>query len=126
VLRDRAQRVVVDLAAGEDRDLLVEQVHELPHDPALRLAAQAEQDEVLPGEQRVHDLRHDRVLVADMPGKSTSPAASRRSRFERSSSFTAALVARGFELREGGGALLGHRYVSLVRLPGGVRVMFRP
>jgi hypothetical protein len=63
------QRVVVHLAAGEDGDLVVQQVHELPHDPALRLAAQAEQDEVLAGEQRVDDARHDGVLVADDAGE---------------------------------------------------------
>src|SRR5207237_10523872 len=62
--RDRGERVVVHLAPGEDRDLLVEQRDELAQDAALRLAPQTEQDEVVARQERVHELRDDRVLVA--------------------------------------------------------------
>ena len=72
---DRAERIVVDLAARNDRDLGVEQIGERPQDPALRLAAQAEQDEVVPRQNRVHDLRHDGVVVADDARKDRLAAA---------------------------------------------------
>src|SRR3989337_142759 len=52
----RGARVGVDLAPREDRDLRIEERDELADDPALGLAAQTEQNEVLAGEQRVHDL----------------------------------------------------------------------
>ena len=65
VRRDRVERVVVDLAAGDDRHPLVEQVHERADDARLRLAALAEEDDVVAGEQRVRELRHDGVLVTD-------------------------------------------------------------
>ena len=54
-----AERVVVDLAAGHDRDLVVEQRHQRAQQARLRLAAQAEQDEVVLREQRVDQLRND-------------------------------------------------------------------
>jgi len=41
------ERIVVNLAAGHDRNLLVEQIDEAAQDAALRLTAQAEQDEVV-------------------------------------------------------------------------------
>ena len=66
---DRRQRIVVNLAAGHDRDLLVEQIDEAAEDPALRLAAQAEQDEVVARQDRVDELRDDGVVVADDAGK---------------------------------------------------------
>ena len=40
-------------------------VDERAQDARLRLTAQAEQDEVVPREQRVDDLRHDGLVVAD-------------------------------------------------------------
>ena len=58
-------RVVVDLAAGDDRHPLVEQVDELADDARLRLPALAEEDHVVPGEQRVRELREHGVLVTD-------------------------------------------------------------
>ena len=61
----RRERVVVNLAAGHDRDLLVEQIDQAAQDPAFRLAAQAEQDEVVPREDRVDELRDDRLVEAD-------------------------------------------------------------
>ena len=69
VLGDRRERVVIDLAAGDDRDALVEQTGELAKDAALGLAPEAEQDEMMPRQQCVHDLRKDRVFIADDAGK---------------------------------------------------------
>ena len=65
MLRDRVVRVVVDLAARDDRHPLVEQVGERADHAGLRLAALAEEDDVVAGEQRVLELREHGVLVAD-------------------------------------------------------------
>jgi hypothetical protein len=66
---DGIERVIVDVTARHDRDLRVEQGHERAHQAGLRLAAQAEENEVVAGEQRVHQLRDHRVVVADDAGK---------------------------------------------------------
>jgi hypothetical protein len=68
-LGERPEGIVIDLAPGDDRDLLVEQAREGPEDPGLRLAAQAEQDEIVPREERVHDAWYDGVFVAVNAGK---------------------------------------------------------
>ena len=47
VLGDRIERIVVDLAAGDDGNLLVEQRDQLAEDPAFRLTTQTQQDEVV-------------------------------------------------------------------------------
>ena len=78
----------MDLAARHDRDLLVEQVDERAQDAALRLAAQAEQDEVVPRQDRVDELRDDRVVVADDAGEERLAARSLRIRLSRISSWT--------------------------------------
>ena len=65
VLRDRVVRVVVDLAAGDDRHPLVEQLGEPADHAGLGLPALAEEDHVVAGDQRVLELREDGVLVAD-------------------------------------------------------------
>ena len=64
VLRDRGERIVVHFTAGHDRHLLVEQGAQRAEDTGLRLAAQAEQNEVVARKERVHDLRHHGVFVA--------------------------------------------------------------
>ena len=69
VLRNRLERIIVDLAACENRDLLVEQRHELAENAALRLAAQAEQDEVVTREDRVDELGNHRLFVTHNAGK---------------------------------------------------------
>ena len=63
VFGDRIEGIVVDLAARDDRNLLVEQRDELAQDTTLRLAAQAEQNEVVAREDRVDELRQDGFLV---------------------------------------------------------------
>src|SRR2546426_6767031 len=69
VLGDRRERVVVHFAPREDRDLLVEQRDERAQDAALRLPPQAQQDEVVPGEDPVDELRDHGVLIAHDPGE---------------------------------------------------------
>src|SRR6267143_1116759 len=61
---DRAQRVVVDLAAGDDRDFDVQQLHKTAQDAALGLPAQTQEDEIMTRKERVDDLRHNGIFVA--------------------------------------------------------------
>ena len=63
--RHRLVRVVVDLRAGDDRQPFVEEVDERADDAALGLAALAEQDHVVAGDERVLERRQDAVLVAE-------------------------------------------------------------
>ena len=65
----RRDRVVMDFAAGDDGQRLVEQGRQGAEEARFRLAPQAEQDEVVPREHRVHHLGDDRVVVADDAGK---------------------------------------------------------
>jgi len=65
----RRERVVVQLGAGDVRDLLVEQVDELPQDARLRLAAQAQEDEVVAREDGVDDRRRHGLVVAQHAGE---------------------------------------------------------
>ena len=53
----------------EVRDVLVEEAHERPHEPALGLALLAEEEQVVPGEDGDRDLGDDGVVVADDAGK---------------------------------------------------------
>jgi len=55
----------VDFAAGHDRDLLVQQIHQRAQDARLRLSPEAEEDEIVPGKNRVDDLRDDGIVVPD-------------------------------------------------------------
>ena len=69
VLGDRLERIVVDLAAGENGNLLIEQRDELPQDAALGLTAQAEKNEIVARQNGVDELRNDGFLVAHDAGK---------------------------------------------------------
>ena len=64
-LADGRIGVVVDLTAADVRRVRVEQRRECAQDAALGLSAQPEQDEVMPREDRVHDLWHYRIVEAD-------------------------------------------------------------
>src|SRR5206468_5746131 len=66
---ERSQRIVVNLAPGHDRNLLVEQVDQTSQDAALRLAAETEQDEIVPRKDGVDELRYDRFVVSDDAGE---------------------------------------------------------
>ena len=72
---ERCVRIVVDLAAGHHRQLVVEQVGQRAQDTCLRLPAQSEDDQVVPREDGVPDLRDDRIVVADDAGKQRLAAA---------------------------------------------------
>src|SRR5260370_29638646 len=64
---DRRVRVVVDLASGDAGHVRVEQGDERTHDAALRLAALAEQDDVVTRDHGVGQLRQHRVVVTHDP-----------------------------------------------------------
>ena len=55
--------------SGNHRHPLVEQRRQRAQDARLGLAAQAEQDEVVPRQHGIHQLRDDRVVVADDAGE---------------------------------------------------------
>ncbi len=61
---DRHIRVIVDLATRDVRHLRIKQTGQRPQNSALSLAAQPEQNEIMPRQDRVHDLRHHRVVIA--------------------------------------------------------------
>ena len=67
--RDRRVRVLVDLAAGDDRRPLVEQPDQGADQPGLALAALAEQHQVVAGEQGPLELGQDGVVEADDAGE---------------------------------------------------------
>ena len=66
---DRGRGLVVDLAAGHDGQPLVEESDQRAHESGLALAALAEQDEVVPGQDGSLDLRPDGVLEAHDAGQ---------------------------------------------------------
>ncbi len=66
--RDRVVGVVVDLGAGDDRCPLVEQPDQGADHAGLRLAALAQQDDVVSGQDRVLQLGHHGVLEPEHAG----------------------------------------------------------
>ena len=66
--RDRLVRVLPQLGAVDHRGPLVEQARQGAQDPRLALAPLAEQHDVVPGDERALELRHDRVLEAVQAG----------------------------------------------------------
>ena len=55
----------MNLATGDVRHLWIEQRCEGAQNAAFRLSAQAEKNEIMAREDRVHDLRDYRVIVAN-------------------------------------------------------------
>ena len=107
VMRERQQRIAVQRAAVDRRQPLVEELRQRAQEPRLRLPAQAEQDEVVPRQERVDDLGLDGVLVADDAGEELAPRAEARDDVVAQLVLHGAVpVAGGFELAEGAGA--GH------------------
>ena len=97
-----AKRIVVDFAAGDDRNRVVEQMDELPEHARLGLAAQAEEEHVVLGQDGVLHLRQDGFLVAE------DAVEDRLARLELADEVAAhlvldagALIAGGFEFAEG-------------------------
>ena len=68
-LADRGEGVVAQVAARQGGDGLVEQFDELAQEPRLALAARAEQEQVVAGEDGVNHLGQYRVVVADQAGQ---------------------------------------------------------
>ena len=64
VMGDRVERVVVDLRAGDDRHVLVEQAGQGPDHAGLGLPPLAEEDHVVAGQDGVLQLGQHGVLVA--------------------------------------------------------------
>ena len=71
---DRSVRVIVNFASGKIRHVRIEQSRQRAQDAALRLAAQPEQNKIMARKNRVDDLRHHRVVVANDSGKHWSVA----------------------------------------------------
>src|SRR5438128_10975333 len=67
VRRDGMKRIVIDFGPGDYRDLFVKQFGELAYDATLGLAAQAKQDQIMSRQDRIHELRNDRIVIADDP-----------------------------------------------------------
>src|SRR5262249_24016963 len=65
----RSVRMVVDLASGDGGGPLVEQAGQRPDQPGLTLAALAEQDDVVSGDQSPLQVRADRVVEAQDAGE---------------------------------------------------------
>ena len=72
---DRRVGVVVDLAAGDHRGPLVEQAADRADQPGLALAALAQQDDVVPGEQGALHVRQHGLVEADDAGEPILPGA---------------------------------------------------
>src|ERR1017187_3272790 len=66
---DRGDRMVVDLAAGDHRRPLVEQAGQGADQPGLALAALAEQDNVVTGDQRPLQVREYGIAESEDAGK---------------------------------------------------------
>ena len=66
---DRGVRVVVDLTTGNDWDLVVEESGQASEHPCFSLAAEPQENEMVPRQERVHELGNDGIAVADDPGK---------------------------------------------------------
>src|SRR5690606_11100554 len=69
VFGDGVERVVVDLGARDLGHPLVEEAGEEAEEAALGLPAEAEEDEVVPREEGVLELRDDGLLVAEDAGE---------------------------------------------------------
>ena len=66
---DGMQRMVMNFASRDVRNLLLEEIDQSPKNTALRLPAEAEKDEIVPGQDRIRDLRQHRLLVSLNAGK---------------------------------------------------------
>ena len=60
---NRPEGIVIDLAAGDHGNFRVQELHQATEDAAFRLAAQAEQDEIMSRQDSVHDLWDDGIFV---------------------------------------------------------------
>lgn len=68
-LADRRIRVVMNLASRNVGHLLIEKRGKRAQYPAFRLAAQAQENEIVSRQNRIHDLRYHGIVVSDDPGE---------------------------------------------------------
>ena len=59
----------MNFAAGDIGNFRFQEIHQSAKDAALRLSAQAEKDEIVPGQDSIGDLGQDRLFVAANAGK---------------------------------------------------------
>src|SRR5271166_2699848 len=71
----RRERVVVNFAAPQVREVRIKKAGERTQDAAFRLSAQSEENEVVPREDRVNNLRDDGVIIADDAGEDRAAGA---------------------------------------------------
>src|SRR6185437_12580582 len=64
-----AVRIVVDFAAVDYGDFVVEKTDELAQNTRFRLTAEAQQNKVMPRKNRVDDLRDHRIVIAANSGE---------------------------------------------------------
>ena len=111
--RDRVERIVVELGAGEVRQPRVEQADEAPRDAALGLPALAEQDDVLARQDRVLELRQDGLVVAEDARQEGRPSRRWAGGWPASPPSRCAAPARRAQLAEGrlcGRSCRGHGF----------------
>src|SRR5260370_34909292 len=70
---NRCIGIVADFAPADVRHVLIEQSGEGAEDSALGLSAQAEKNEIVARENRVHNLRNHGIVIADDAGKNWTP-----------------------------------------------------
>ena len=66
---NRSIRIIVNFAARDVRHLRIEERRHPAQDAAFRLPAQSQKNEIMPRKNRVHDLRHYRIVVSNNAGK---------------------------------------------------------
>ncbi len=55
----------MNLASGDERHLGIEKSRERAQNAAFRLTAKSQKDEIVPRQNRIDDLRHNRVVVSN-------------------------------------------------------------
>jgi len=121
----RVVGVVADFTAGDVGETLVEQAGEGAEDAAFGLAAKAEEDEVLLGEDGVDDLRDYGVFIADDAGENGLAGLQEGDEVAAHLVFHGAGSKQGFpedvtgaQFPEGEGKRLGCRHLGLLRASG--------
>ena len=69
MLRDGIQRIIVHLAPGKDGNLRIHEADQLPQDPALGLAPEPQEYEIMPGKESVDQLGDHGILVSQDAGE---------------------------------------------------------
>ena len=105
---DGGEGVVVDFGAGEDGDPFVEEFGEHAEDAGFGLAAEAEEEDVVLGEDGVDDLGDDGIAIAEDAGEEVGVASARPPRADSGDGVFSefvfdgeGFVAGGFELADG-------------------------